>query len=85
MKLQKQNFIKGSLRSGQRMEFEGSIVILGDVNDGSEVIAEDNIVVLGCLRGMAHAGAKGNEKAIIAANLIEAPQLRIASVIKRKK
>ena len=72
-------FYKGSLRSGQRMEFEGSIVILGDVNDGSEVIAEDNIVVLGCLRGMAHA-----EKAIIAANLIEAPQLRIASVIKER-
>lgn len=77
-------FYKGSLRSGQRIEFEGSIVILGDVNDGSEVIAEDNIVVLGCLRGMAHAGAKGNEKAIISANLIEAPQLRIASVIKER-
>lgn len=74
-------FYKGSIRSGQKMEFEGSIVIVGDVNDGAEVIAEDNIAVLGNLRGMAHAGAKGNEKAIIAASIINSPQIRIASRI----
>ena len=74
-------FYKGSIRSGQRLEFEGSIVIIGDVNDGAEVIAVDNIAILGSLRGMAHAGAKGNEKAIIAASIIEAPQIRIASKI----
>ena len=74
-------FYKGSIRSGQRMEFEGSIVIIGDVNDGAEVIAEDNIAIVGNLRGMAHAGAKGNEKAIIAANIIQSPQIRISSKI----
>ena len=74
-------FYKGSIRSGQKREFEGSIVIIGDVNDGAEVIAEDNIAVVGNLRGMAHAGAKGNEKAIIAANIINSPQIRIASRI----
>ena len=74
-------FYKGSIRSGQKMEFEGSIVIIGDVNDGAEVIAEDNIAVLGNLRGMAHAGAKGNEKAIIAASIINSSQIRIASRI----
>lgn len=74
-------FYKGSIRSGQKMEFEGSIVIIGDVNDGAEVIAEDNIAVVGNLRGMAHEGAKGNEKAIIAANIINSPQIRIASRI----
>lgn len=77
-------YYKGSLRSGQRIEFEGSVVILGDVNDGAEVIAEDNIVVLGTLRGMAHAGAKGNEKALIAAHSIESPQIRISSMIKER-
>lgn len=77
-------FYRGSLRSGQRLEFEGSIVIIGDVNDGAEVIAEDNIVVLGNLRGMAHAGAKGNEKAMISANVIESSQIRIASAIKER-
>ncbi len=55
---QKLNFYKGSIRSGQKMEFEGSLVILGDVNAGAEVLAEDNVVILGILRGMAHAGAK---------------------------
>lgn len=78
-------FYKGSVRSGQKLEFEGSIVIVGDVNDGAEVIAEDNIAVLGNLRGMAHAGAKGNEKAIIAANIINSPQIRIASIIKERE
>ena len=79
-------FYKGSIRSGQRLEFEGSIVIIGDVNDGAEVIAEDNIAILGSLRGMAHAGAKGNEKAIIAARIIEAPQISIASkVLERER
>ena len=75
-------FNKGSLRSGQKLEFEGSIVIIGDVNAGAEVIAGENIVILGELRGLAHAGAKGNKKAIISANKIDCPQIRIADKIK---
>lgn len=77
----KTKFHKGSLRSGQKLEFEGSLVIIGDVNSGSEVIAEDNIVVLGNLRGLAHCGAKGNKDAFIAAEKILSPQLRIADKI----
>lgn len=75
-------FHRGSLRSGQKMETEGSLVILGDVNSGAEVIASDNIIVLGVLRGLAHAGAKGNKQAIIAAGLLDAVQIRIADVVK---
>lgn len=75
-------FHRGSLRSGQKIEFEGSLVILGDVNAGSEVLAGENIVVLGILRGMAHAGAKGNKEAIIAAASIESAQIRIANIVK---
>ena len=75
-------FHKGSLRSGQKMEVEGSLVILGDVNSGAEVMASDNIVVLGALRGLAHAGAKGNKQAIIAAGLLDTVQIRIANVVK---
>ena len=55
---------------------------MGDVNAGSEVMAGDHVIVLGTLRGLAHAGAKGNKKAIIAAEKIEAPQIRIANVVK---
>ena len=75
-------FHRGSLRSGQRLETEGSIVIIGDVNSGAEVIASDNIVVLGNLRGLAHAGAKGNKNAIIAAGVLDAVQIRISNVVK---
>ena len=75
-------FHRGSLRSGQRIEEEGSIVILGDVNSGAEVVAADNILVLGSLRGLAHAGAKGNKKAIIAAGKLDTVQIRISNIVK---
>lgn len=75
-------FHRGSLRSGQKLESEGSIVIIGDVNSGAEVMASDNIIVLGTLRGLAHAGAKGNKQAIIAASLIDTVQIRIANIVK---
>lgn len=78
----KTKFVRNSLRSGQKEEFEGSLVILGDVNYGAEVIAGENIVVLGVLRGLAHAGAKGNKEAIISAGSIQANQIRIANVVK---
>ena len=75
-------FIRTSLRSGQKIEFEGSIVVLGDVNCGAEVIAGENIVILGTLRGLAHAGAKGNKEAIISAGNIEATQIRISNIVR---
>ena len=75
-------FHRGSLRSGQKMETEGSLVIIGDVNSGAEVMASDNIVVLGALRGLAHAGAKGNKQAIISAGLLDTVQIRIANIVK---
>ena len=75
-------FHKGALRSGQKLEYEGSIVLMGDLNGGAEIVAGENIAIVGALRGVAHAGAKGNKKAIITAAAIEAPQVRIANVIK---
>lgn len=75
-------FIRGNLRSGQREEYPGSIAILGDVNYGAEVIAGENIIVTGKIRGLAHAGANGNKKAIISANSIEPTQVRISNILK---
>lgn len=75
-------FHRGSLRSGQKIEEDGSIVIIGDVNAGAQVIASENIIVLGALRGLAHAGAKGNRDAIIAAGRLDNTQVRIANIVR---
>ena len=75
-------FHTGSLRSGQRLEFDGSIVIIGDVNAGAEIVAGDNIIVQGALRGLAHAGAKGNKGAIVTAGLLDAVQVRISNIVR---
>lgn len=77
----KTKYIKGSIRSGNKIMYDGSLVIIGDVNAGAEIIAGENIVILGNLRGMAHAGASGNKKAIIVAENIESPQLRISNLL----
>ena len=75
-------FHRGSLRSGQKLETEGSLVIIGDVNSGAEVIASENIIIVGALRGLAHAGANGNKEAIIAAGMVDTVQIRIANIVK---
>lgn len=72
----------GSLRSGNKLEHEGTIIVIGDVNAGSEVVSGENVIVLGTIRGLAHAGASGNKEAIIVANEIDAPQVRIADIVK---
>ena len=72
----------GSLRSGNKIEYNGTVIVLGDINAGAEVIAGENVIALGTIRGLAHAGASGNTAAIIIANEISAPQLRIANIVK---
>jgi septum site-determining protein MinC len=71
------------LRSGQKLFSDGNIVILGDINPGAEEIAGGSILVMGSLRGMAHAGAFGDEKSVIAAFRLNPTQLRIANHITR--
>lgn len=75
-------FIQNSLRSGHREEYPGSIVVCGDVNFGAEVVAGGNIMILGALRGVAHAGANGNTMALISANNIDVTQIRIANLVR---
>ena len=76
-------FIKGTVRNGQRIEYRGNIVVMGDVNPGAEVVAGGNIIVLGNLRGMAHAGAYGDMMSIVMALKLQPTQLRIGSIITR--
>ncbi|NDC38945.1 MAG: hypothetical protein EBZ48_12990 [Proteobacteria bacterium] len=77
--------IYGTLRSGQKVETEHSLVVVGDVNSGAEIVAGGDVIVLGCLRGIAHAGAydeSGGGRTIFALNL-QPTQLRIGGVITR--
>ncbi|MFZ5824257.1 MAG: septum site-determining protein MinC [Bacillota bacterium] len=72
-----------TMRSGQEIRHQGDVIILGDVNPGAVVIASGHIVVMGALRGVAHAGATGNVEAIVAAAKLRPTQLRIAHIIGR--
>lgn len=75
-------YIQNCIRSGQKEEYSGSLVIFGDVNAGAEIIAGGNIAILGSLRGLAHAGANGNIMAVISANSIDVTQVRIANLVR---
>ncbi len=74
-------YIKMTVRSGTEIRHSGSIIIFGDVNAGAELISEGDIIVCGKLKGMAHAGAKGNAQAVVMALHLDATQIRIASLI----
>jgi len=75
--------LKGIVRSGQTLTQEGNILFLGDINPGGTIVSSGSIYIMGSLRGMAHAGVDGDEKAVIAASHLRPTQLRIASIISR--
>ncbi len=74
---------QGTLRSGQSVRYPGHVVVIGDVNPGAEIVAGGHVVVWGKLRGTVHAGAMGDNEAMICALDLSPTQLRIASHITR--
>ena len=74
-------FIRKTVRGGQCVDFQGNIVIVGDVNSGAEVYAGGNIIVLGSIKGNVYAGVGGNRKAIIAAFALQPEILKIGDII----
>lgn len=74
-------FHKGSVRSGQAINFAGSIVVIGDVNPGGEIIAEGNVIILGNAKGLIQAGSKGARDCFAAALVMQPTQLRIGDII----
>ncbi|MGB9885962.1 MAG: septum site-determining protein MinC [Moorellales bacterium] len=75
--------VQQTLRSGQSVTYPGHVVVLGDVNPGAEVKAGGHVMVLGSLRGTVHAGAWGDERAVVVAYRLQPTQLRIAHLISR--
>jgi septum site-determining protein MinC len=74
-------FYRGSLRDGQSIETEHSIIILGDVCEDCSVYSSKDIVVLGALLGNAYAGAGGNNNHFIAALDMRPSSLQIGDFV----
>ncbi len=75
--------IRRTVRSGQRLRYDSSVVIIGDVNSGAEVIAGGDVMVWGALRGTVHAGYPANEEAVVCALTLAPVQLRIGGLASR--
>jgi len=73
--------IDRTLRSGKSVNFDGHVVVIGDVNAGAEIIATGNVVVWGRVRGTVQAGVKGDAAAVVCALDLAPTQLRIANAI----
>jgi len=74
-------FVRRTLRSGATISHPGHVTVIGDVNPGAEIIAGGNVLVWGRLRGLVHAGAEGDEEAVVCALDLSPTQLRIAEHI----
>jgi len=75
--------VRRTVRSGTAIRHEGHIIVVGDVNPGAELIAGGDVIVWGKLRGLVHAGALGDNNAIVCALHFEPTQLRIGNIIAR--
>ncbi|UZD43092.1 septum site-determining protein MinC [Selenomonas sputigena] len=73
--------VNRTLRGGQEVQSQGSVLVLGNVNPGAQVIAGGSIDIRGTCRGIVHAGAYGDRDAIIIADHLMPVQIRIADVI----
>lgn len=72
-----------TVRSGQRFKYPGNAVVMGDIHPGGEVVASGHVIVMGTLKGVVHAGAEGDESAVVMAFRLQPIQLRIAGHITR--
>jgi septum site-determining protein MinC len=75
--------VRQTLRSGMGVQYDGNIVVIGDVNPGAELSAGGHVIVMGKLRGMVHAGKFGNRDAYVIASKLLPTQIRISNVIAR--
>ncbi len=76
-------YIETTVRSGVEIRHPGTVIVLGDVNPGSSIVADGDVLVWGALRGVAQAGASGNSRCIIMALRLDPTQIRIADFVAR--
>lgn len=76
-------YMRRGLRGGQKEVCDGDVIVMGDVNQGAEILAGGDVVVVGTLRGMVHAGYPDNKDAVVVALNLTPLQLRIGTMIAR--
>ena len=76
-------YLRRNLRSGQKETFDGDLVLVGDINQGAEILAGGDVIVFGTVRGMVHAGYPDNKDAVVIALNLTPLQLRIGPIIAR--
>lgn len=75
--------IDKTLRGGQEVRTESSVLVFGNVNPGAQIIAGGSIDIRGACLGYVHAGAFGDKKAFIVADKLRPIQIRIADLVAR--
>ncbi len=78
---QRASYLRHGMRGGQKKAFDGDVILAGDVNQGAEIVAGGDVVVIGTLRGVVHAGYPDNDKAVVIALNLTPLQLRIGPLI----
>lgn len=81
--LQRMLVIDKTLRGGQAVETEGSVIVFGNVNPGAQITAGGSVDIRGTCRGVVHAGAAGDSTAFIIADHLIPTQIRIANYVAR--
>jgi septum site-determining protein MinC len=74
-------YVNRTIRSGTRVEFPGSVVVLGDVNPGAELVVQGSVIIWGRLRGAVHAGSGGDADAVVCSLEIAPMRLQIADQV----
>ncbi len=80
---QKMMIINHTIRGGQEVKVNSSVLICGNVNPGAQIIAGGSIDIRGTCRGFVHAGAFGDKTACVVADRLMPAQIRIADIIAR--
>lgn len=81
---QQNHFVTKNIRNGEDLLYKGNLILLGDINPGSKVAATGNIIVMGTIKGIVHAGVEGDLDSYIVASILDPMQIRIANFIARK-
>lgn len=78
-------FVRTTVKSGEVLESEYNLIVIGDVESGAVVRSKENIFIMGSLFGEAVAGCGGKTDSVIVAMRLMAEKIEIAGITKSVK